>query len=217
MMNKPAILSNGDWLFAVGERKTGTMSLMKALVSSDRGRTFRVEGNLEISYDLKPLEPMIVQRKEGSLWMLVRTTYGIGESVSTDHGKTWPELKPSGILHTPSRFFISRLASGNLLLVKHGPLDTRTSRSHLTAYVSKDDGQTWGGGLMLDDRNGISYPDGQQTADGTIRLIWDFSRSKEQEIVMTTFREEDVLATSAETIARVKSNRRLVSKGGTPE
>jgi hypothetical protein len=85
------------------------------------------------------------------------------------------------------------------------------------AGIDPDDGKTWSAGLMLDDRNGISYPDGQQTADGTIHLIWDFSRSKEQEIVMTTFREEDVLATSAETIARVKSNRRLVSKGGTPE
>ena len=41
--------------------------------------------------------------------------------------------------------------------------------------------------------------------------------SKNQEIVMTTFSEEDVLAASAEAIARVKSNRRLVSKGGTPE
>lgn len=46
---------------------------------------------------------------------------------------------------------------------KHGPLDTRTSRSHLTAYLSKDDGTTWTGGLMLDERRGVSYPDGQQT------------------------------------------------------
>ena len=34
---------------------------------------------------------------------------------------------------------------------------------------------------------------------------------------MTTFREEDVLAASAESTARVKSNRRLISKGGMPE
>jgi hypothetical protein len=34
---------------------------------------------------------------------------------------------------------------------------------------------------------------------------------------MTTFREEDVLAANAEASARVKSNRRLISKGGTPE
>jgi len=34
---------------------------------------------------------------------------------------------------------------------------------------------------------------------------------------MTTFREEDAIAASAEATARVKSNRRLISKGGTPE
>ena len=63
---------------------------------------------------------------------------------------------------------------------------------------------------------GISYPDGQQTADGMIHHIWDYSRSKEQEILMTTFREEDVLAASDEAASHVKANRKLVSKGGTP-
>jgi hypothetical protein len=52
-------------------------------------------------------------------------------------------------------------------------------------------------------------------ADGTIHLIRDYSRSKEQEILTTTFREEDVLAAAETAIVRVKANRRLVSKGGT--
>jgi hypothetical protein len=34
---------------------------------------------------------------------------------------------------------------------------------------------------------------------------------------MSTFREEDMLAANDEATARVKSNRRLISKGGTPE
>ena len=186
MMNKPAILSNGDWLFAVSERKTGTMNLMKALVSSDQGRTFHVKGELEISYDLRPCEPMIVERKDGSLWMLTRSQQGISESLSTDGGATWSELKVQAIKHTASRFFITRLQSGHLLLVKHMGMDVdfeavgRSQRRELMAFISKDDGKTWSKGLMLDDRNGISYPDGQQTADGTIHLIWDYSRSKEQ-------------------------------------
>ncbi|MBM3859135.1 MAG: exo-alpha-sialidase [Verrucomicrobia bacterium] len=223
MMNKPAILSNGDWLFAVNQRKTGTISLVKALVSNDQGRTFTEKGNLEISYDLKPCEPMIVERKDGSLWMLTRSQQGISESISTDGGTTWGELKAQAIKHTASRFFISRLQSGHLLLIKHMGLDVdleavgRSQRRELMAFISKDDGKTWSKGLMLDDRNGVSYPDAQQTADGTIYLIWDFARSKEQEILMTTFREEDVLAANEDAIARVKANRRLVSKGGTTE
>jgi hypothetical protein len=153
---------------------------------------------------------MFIERKDSSLWLLVRTKYGIGESVSTDRGKTWPELKPSTILHTPSRFFIRRLISGSLLLVKHGPLDTRTGRSHLTAYISKDDGQTWSGGLMLDERSGVSYPDGQQTPDGLIRIIYDYNRVADRNILLATFREEDVVA--GEPVSAAVQFRQLVSK-----
>jgi hypothetical protein len=223
MMNKPAILSNGDWLFAVNQRKTGTISLMKALVSNDQGRIFTERGNLEMSYDLRPCEPMIVERKDGALLMLTRSSHGISESVSSDGGATWSPLRLRAIKHTASRFFITRLQSGHLLLVKHMGMDVdletvgRSQRRELMAFVSKDDGKTWSKGFMLDDRNPVSYPDGQQTADGTIYLIWDFSRSKEQEVWMTTFREEDVLSADEGAIARVKANRRLVSKGGTPE
>ncbi len=32
---------------------------------------------------------MVVERKDGSLWMLLRTSYGIGQSVSADGGATW--------------------------------------------------------------------------------------------------------------------------------
>jgi hypothetical protein len=224
MMNKPAILSHGDWLFAVNERKTGTITLMKALVSRDQGRTFRVQGALEVSYDLRPCEPMIVERKGGSLWMLVRTTKGIGESLSTDGGATWTPLKVPAIQHTSSRFFIGRLKSGTLLLVKHlgieeDPLSggKAKQRRELTAFISKDDGKTWSKGLVIDERVSCSYPDAQQAADGTIYMIWDYMRSREQEILMTTFREEDVIAASAEATARMKSNRHLISKGGKPE
>ena len=222
MMNKPAILSNGDWLFPVNQRKSGTISLMKALASSDQGRTFTERGTLEISYDLKPCEPMMVERKDGSLWMLLRTNLGIGESRSTDGGLTWSPLNVPAIKHTASRFFISRLQSGHLLLVKHMGIDAdpasegKQQRRKLTAFISKDDGQTWSSGLMIDDRYPVSYPDAQQVADGTIHLIWDYNRSKEQEILMTTFREEDVLAANDEAATRVKTHRKLVSKGGTP-
>jgi len=103
--------------------------------------------------------------------VLIRTLYGIGESVSTDRGITWPDLKPSQIVAPAARFFIRRLDSGNLLLVKHGPINERIDRSRLMAFLSTDDGQGWSGGLMLDERRNVSYPDGQQTPDGTIRII----------------------------------------------
>lgn len=210
MMCKPLVLSSGEWVLPISRWREHDESA-QFIVSTDAGKTWTRRGGCNMPKDVRQFdEHMFVERKDGSLWLLVRTTYGIGESVSTDRGTKWPELKPSAILHTPSRFFISRLASGNLLLVKHGPLDTRTGRSHIMAYISKDDGHTWGGGLLLDERSGVSYPDGQQTPDGLIRIIYDYSRTGDRQILMAAFREEDVAA--GKPVSQDVRLRQLVSK-----
>jgi hypothetical protein len=84
--------------------------------------------------------------------------------------------------------------SGSLLLVKHGPLDQRVGRKQLTAYVSDDDGMTWSGGLMIDEREDVTYPDGVQAEDGRIYIIYDHQRTPLGEVLMATFSEEDVRA-----------------------
>ncbi|MDR2438084.1 MAG: glycoside hydrolase [Planctomycetaceae bacterium] len=165
------------------------------VVSEDRGKTWKSIGFATVPrkdalYD----ETNIVEKKDGSFWMLFRTLYGIGESFSTDNGKTWTEPKPSKFSNPSSRFFMRRLKSGNLLFVKNGGLTQRTGRSHLQAFLSDDDGQTWKGGLMLDERNQVSYPDGDQANDGTIFIIYDFERYGAREILLARFTEEDVLA-----------------------
>ncbi|MBM3860770.1 MAG: exo-alpha-sialidase [Verrucomicrobia bacterium] len=200
MMCKPTVLKNRDWLWPISDwvarvNKDPQAKSAGVYASRDGGGSFKLRGAALVPVtDRNFDEHMVVERRDGSLWMLVRTRYGIGESVSTDHGKTWPELTPSSIPHPSARFFITRLKSGDLLLVKHGPMTERTGRSHLMAFISKDDGKTWGGGLLLDERTGVSYPDGQQTPDGLIRIIYDYSRTGDRHILMATFREEDVAA-----------------------
>lgn len=194
MMCKPTVLSSGEWVLPISRWKEHEESA-QCIVSADAGTTWLRRGACNVPADVRQYdEHMIVERKDGTLLMLVRTTYGIGQSVSTDRGATWPDLVPSTLPHTPARFFVQRLTSGNLLLVKHGPLDRPTGRSHLMAFVSTDDGATWSGGLMLDERPGVSYPDGQQMPDGQIRIIYDYNRVKDREILLATFREDDAAA-----------------------
>ena len=193
MMCKPVALSTGEWALPASTWRE-TDSSARMVVSADHGATWTLRGAANVptgvrSYD----EHMIVERGDASLWMLVRTSYGIGESVSADRGATWTQVAPSAIAHASSRFFITRLASGRLLHVRHSP-PAGTARSHLTAFVSEDDGATWKGGLMFDERTGISYPDGQQAADGLIRVIYDYNRTADRQILMAAFREEDVIA-----------------------
>jgi hypothetical protein len=216
MMCKPLVLSSGEWGLPISQWGNKGWSVgdnsAQLVVSTDAGKTWTLRGSCNVPKDAREAdEHMFVERTDGSLWLLVRTRYGIGESVSTDRGKTWPDLTPSGIEHPTSRFFVRRLVSGNLLLVKHGPLDQRIGRSHLTAYLSKDDGKTWGGGLMLDERHGVSYPDGDQSPDGLIRVIYDYNRRTDRNILMAVFREEDVAG--GKDVSGAVKLRQLVSKG----
>lgn len=210
MMCKPTVLSSGEWVFPVSTWRD-TDNSARTIVSTDKGKTFKLRGACHIPKKVRNFdEHMIVERKDNSLWMLVRTLYGIGESVSKDRGKTWGELTPSSILHTPARFFIRRLQSGNLLLVKHGPVGKKTRRSHLSAFLSEDDGKTWSGGLLLDERNGVSYPDGQQDEKGLIHIIYDYSRTKDRKILIAKFTEKDILAGNPK--SATVSLRMIVSK-----
>ena len=138
---------------------------------------------------------MVVERSDGSLWLLSRMNYGIGESFSRDQGRTWTEMEPSDIKHAVARFYIGRLRSGKLLLIKHGKVDEVVKRrERLMAFLSDDDGKSWHGGLMLDERPQVSYPDATQGKDGTIYVIYDHERHQAKEILMAAFAEEDVAA-----------------------
>ncbi|MFV2066992.1 MAG: sialidase family protein [Pirellulales bacterium] len=210
MMCKPTVTRDGAWLLptAIWQREGSC----RVVASTDRGKTWSLRGTATIPdrNDRNCDEPMIIERSDGSLWMWVRTRYGIGESASTDGGRTWSDIVPSKVAHPVARFFLRRLVSGNFLLVKHGPIDVRTGRSHLTAYVSKDDGRTWLGGLLLDQRTGVSYPDGFQGTDGRIYVIRDYDRLGDKEILMSVFTEADVLAgkdVSGKTRLRVLINK----------
>ena len=215
MMDKPTVLANGDWLFPVSTWRE-TDNSAKVLASSDRGLTWVIRGAVHVPKgDREFDEHIIVEKKDATLWMLVRTKYGIGESISKDKGKSWSPLAPSTLQHPSSRFFVRRLLSGNLLLVKHGPVNVKTGRSHLMAFISKDDGHTWSKGVLLDERMGVSYPDGQQTPDGKIYIIYDFDRTGQQKILLTSFTEEDLIdEKSDEMILKIFRNRKVVSEGG---
>jgi hypothetical protein len=192
MMNKPIVTSQGEWLMPAATWHQDNSC--RVVVSKDSGKTWALRGTANIPPERRNCdEEMIVERSDGSLWMLVRTAdYGIGDSVSTDHGKTWTEVKDYQ-KHATTRFTLLKLKSGNLLLLRNGPLDERAGRHHMMAYLSDDDGASWKGGLLLDAR-GTSYPDATQAPDGTIYAIYDQDRGGDKGIVMAIFTEADILA-----------------------
>lgn len=204
MMCKPTVLKSGAWLFpcavwacmkpseehpeCAGERFSNVYA------SYDNGETFALLGGADVPnrcFD----EHMVVERRDGALWMLVRRYDGIGEAFSYDGGRTWWQERLSDLGGPNSRFFIRRLHSGNLLMVNHFDFH---GRNNLMAKLSFDDGRTWTGGLMLDERADVSYPDGTQDEDGFIYIAYDHERYKAREILMAKFTEKDILATVCE-------------------
>jgi BNR repeat protein len=169
----------------------GAVKGVNVFSSTDHGKSFTMVGQPHFPAGQSPCEHMLVERRDGSIWMLVRTLYGIGSAESTDRGRTWSAPRPSGIQHPSTRFFIRRLHSGRLLLVKNSPPDSK-ARSHLTALVSDDDGRSWSRGFELDSRMNVSYPDGVQAPDGKIYIVYDRERFTAREILMAVFTEDDV-------------------------
>jgi len=206
-LNKPTVLASGAWMLPISLDERGGLHDFKGcfrnldplrganvFVSKDQGKSWQRRGMANFP-NPDWHEHMIVERRDGSLWMLARTRKGIMESTSTDVGRTWSKATPSAIKHPNARFHIRRLASGRLLLIKHGDqIDSHKGRVKLSAWLSDDDGKSWQGGLVLDDRKGISYPDGFQAPDGVLYISYDRNRSTDGEILLARFTEEDVLA-----------------------
>lgn len=193
------------------------------MASEDGGRTWRWRGRIDTKDpEMGQCEPMTIARTDGSLRCLIRTQKGVGttegnslmESFSRDAGRTWtePQFVPN-IKQPAARLFFSKLRNGHVVLVKHGRATDRMPadndrirkaknkwerdfhrRAELSAFISRDEGKTWEGGLLLDERLSPSYPDGFQDADGSICISYDYERSYEGQICLARITEADILA-----------------------
>ncbi|MDR1122030.1 MAG: glycoside hydrolase, partial [Dysgonamonadaceae bacterium] len=181
MLNKPIVLSSGEWLLPSYLLQNGGFGAfnglfpeldpyrgVNVLVSKDKGRSWHLRG-IRSFPNPDWHEAMMIEKKEGQLWMMARTKKGIMESFSSDKGFTWsePAFTAANIQHPSSRFFFRRLMSGRILIIKNGDkFHEHHGRNQLSAWLSDDDGKTWKGGLLLEDRENVTYPDGFQAPDG---------------------------------------------------
>lgn len=205
MLNAPTILKNGNAALPVsvwrknfvGAEENISNSGTKIFLTADNFRTFCEQGKClmpqnEASFD----EHSIIEKQDGTLWMLIRSRQGNHESFSADGGRTWSEPQKSAIPGPDSRLSIRRLRSGRLLLINHLPTvpEGKCSRSRLAAMLSDDDGRSWYGNLMLDPRKGISYPCCTEGDDGFIYVCYDHERYLCGDILLARFTEKDVAA-----------------------
>ena len=212
MMNKPTVLSTGEWLFPIAVWDDGVRVLSSnydstispkgsyAYATYDNGKTFKKLGFADVKkrcFD----EHMFVEKSDGVLRCFVRTYYGIGAADSYDGGVHWGKDFDTGYGGPCSRFHIRRLPSGRILLINHHEF---SGRNNLTAMLSEDDGITFPYRLLLDERNYVAYPDAAIDSEGMIHITYDRERgafcsrfndimNSAREILTARISEEDII------------------------
>ena len=134
--------------------------------SGDQGQSWRRSNVIDlggIGHHDGAIEASLVQRRDQSLWMLMRTNWGrLWQADSIDHGLTWRPIGPTQLDASSTPPILERLASGRIFLAWNrfhwqGTDDypaaggdaqwsgTRTSnnRQELSIAFSSDDGKTW--------------------------------------------------------------------------
>lgn len=140
-------------------------------VSDDQGKTWQRSNVLDIGKGRHDhagsCEATITERKDGSLYLLLRTEEGwLYESVSSDGGLQWQALRQSAVKSVTCCAQLTRLADGRLSLLwnappRHAPASAG-SREELALALSDDDGKNWSAPVVVAASYGtggrVSYP-----------------------------------------------------------
>jgi len=119
------------------------------VVSGDNGKSWQLGEATDIGQQgdhAGALEPVVVELRDGRIWMLIRTDLGhFLQAFSEDNGLTWSEPTATEIVSPSAPCHIIRLASGRLAITwnNFGETSTEARRSALSMALSEDDGQTW--------------------------------------------------------------------------
>ena len=142
---------------------------ISARISEDRGRSWsdkfvlqvdqyplnvRGGGNLlrlasdEILFFYGIMEPSIVELKDGSLLMVLRSNLGkVYQAFSKDQGNTWSKAEPTRLDAPAAEHLLARIpTTGDLLLVWNHTKPTINNslpRTPLTSAISRDEGRSW--------------------------------------------------------------------------
>lgn len=186
------VLANGDMLVSFHYDRaskdrpfvyTGVDFAAGVMISSDGGRTWTLYGEIEVpnllgAPNIKswPVEPAVVETKDGRLVMFLRTNTGyLYKSVSYDRGRTWTEARRMVFSNPNSKEGALTLSNGQIALFWNNTqiVDYRTKRFPLMASLSEDGGETWPYTITLEDEQTVlGYPSVIEVKDG-LRVVYD--------------------------------------------
>ena len=131
------------------------------------------------------IQPSIVQRKDGSLYTLMRDNgpppKRLQQSESRDRGQTWSPVTETDLPNPGSGAEIMGLRNGHWLLISN---DTERGRNSLLVQISDDEGKSWRWRRHLEyeppgpEAGSYHYPSIIQARDGSLHASYSFHLAK---------------------------------------
>jgi hypothetical protein len=172
------------------------------LSSADGGQTWERSNIIDLGGHGQQdgaLEPTLVELKNGTLWMLLRTSLDrFWEAYSGDGGLSWRVIKPSAIEASSSPGYLTRLTSGTLALLwnrlypagttsyarrgePYSKVPASWHREELSVAFSEDEGATWTAPITVAREPGawLSYP---YLFEPTPGVLWIFTRQGDVQV-----------------------------------
>jgi predicted neuraminidase len=127
------------------------------------------------------IQPSIVQRRDGSLYTLMRDNgpppHRLQQSESRDRGETWSPVTDTALPNPGSGAEVIALRNGHWVLVGN---DTDDGRNSLAVQLSDDEGKTWKWKRHLEyeppgpEAGSFHYPSLIQARDGTLHASYSY-------------------------------------------
>jgi sialidase-1 len=187
----PIQLRDGRLLY-VGMGNRNGQGGVQVEESSDDGLSWKVIATIpKPDFPTSMSEPHMVELASGKLLAMVRnepkdrTQCFLLQSESTDGGKTWSQMRSSGIWGYPP--FLKQLKNGWLVVVYGYRQEPLTER----ACISRDEGKTWDVENAVTLASAISHDLGypsivQLDDDSLLTTFYQASKSGEPTVVMST-------------------------------
>lgn len=196
----PIILSNGTMAMPVNIwNNNGNHSELNSLkkpslyLSTDRGETWTLAGTATDCSNSWFWENSIMEKNDGTLEMYYRTvSAGVEKTVSIDGGKSWSAGVSAGISKTSARTAMIELKNGNWVFVSHDDEYANGARSHMSVWLSEDEGATKPYKLQID--NVGWYPAIYEGNDGFLYIVYDRNRGNGGCAMMAKVTVEDIKA-----------------------
>lgn len=155
--DKPIVLADGTWL-APTSRETASEWDAAVTISSDDGGSWRLGGPVPLEHARFPgkgvIQPTLWESAPGRVHMLLRSTCGrVCRSDSRDGGRTWSPARMTELPNNNSGIDVERLPDGSLAVCCNPVGRDWGKRTPLVLTFSRDNGETWGDTLVLEDED----------------------------------------------------------------